>query len=151
MRLWLQLMSQEDFQYRWIYGTPKYLRRHKRHWTKLLYSRYILSIIFWNFSTTFEKEFEGSWKGRYWLSKAHMSLKRPAGQPLRTLQKGSYLLLLSPDIDIRRASNLVDFAIFPGCHIPANGHRFVGLGVYITEGKGHLLVYDEMRTFEGWY
>ncbi|VDB88379.1 BgtTE-56060 [Blumeria graminis f. sp. tritici] len=43
------------------------------------------------------------------------------------------------------------FAIFPGCHTPANGHRFVGWRGETMKGKGLLQVYDRMRTCEGWY
>ena len=53
------------------------------------------------------------------------SLQRPAGQPLRTLQKGHYVFGFSPNVGIRRDSHPVVFAGFPGCHTPANGHCFV--------------------------
>ena len=66
----------------------------------------------------------------------HTSLQRPAGRPLRTLQKGQYVFGFIPNVGIRRAPHPVVFAIFPGCHTPANGHRFVGWRGEIMRAEG---------------
>ena len=66
------------------------------------------------------------------------SMQCPAGRPLRTLQKEHFVLGFSPNVGIRRTSHPVVFAIFPGCHTPANGHRFVDWRGEIMKGKGLL-------------
>ena len=64
----------------------------------------------------------------------HISLQRPAGQPLRTHQKDYYVFGFSPNVGIRRAPHPVAFAIFADYYTPANSHRFVGWREEIMKG-----------------
>ena len=61
-------------------------------------------------------------------------MQRPDGRPFRTLQKSHYVFGSNPNVGIRRAPHPVVFAIFPGCYIPANGHRFVGWRGEVMKG-----------------
>ena len=75
-------------------------------------------------------------KAEFEFPEVPASLQRPAGRPLRMHQKDHYVFGFSPDVGIRRAPHPVVFAIFPRCHTPTNGHRFVGWIGEIVKGKG---------------
>ena len=83
-----------------------------------------------------------SWKGARQAEggfpEVPTSLQRPAGRPLQTLQKGHCVFRSSPNVGTIKAPHPVFFAIFPGCHTRANGHRFVGWRGEIMKGKGLL-------------
>ena len=57
-------------------------------------------------------------KAEFKFSEVHTSLQRPAGRPLRTLQKGHYIFGFSLTVSNRRAPHPVIFANFPAAIHP---------------------------------